>query len=65
MAASLCLNTGRIPVMAAAPDSNSAGNTASTAPADTNNNAKQEQKPEVPESYNWEIQSKQNSGWPE
>lgn len=65
MAASLCLNTGRIPVMAAAPDSNGAGNTASTAPAGATNNTKQEEKQEIPESYNWEIQSNKIPGWPE
>ena len=48
MAASLCLNTGRIPVMAAAPDSNGAGNTAGPRPRLVpTNNTKQEEKKEI------------------
>lgn len=52
MAASLCISSGRVDVMA----------TAAT-PEETA--AQQTDTPEIPESYNWEIQSNKISGWPE
>ena len=62
MVVSLCVSTGRMDVMAAAvisaPAQSTSSNTDQTA-------SPQVDTPDVPESYNWEIQSNKISGWPE
>lgn len=65
MAVSLCIHTGRVDAMAAAADSSASAPAQNTSqnPEDTAN--QQTDTPEVPESYNWEIQSNKISGWPE